>query len=84
MSGILAALTTALGLANHENRLKQRIRTLDETLKSRRAIKKAVAILCDSRDITEDEAYRRLRDKAQSSNATIASVAAAVIASSGI
>lgn len=82
--GILAALTTALGLANHENRLKQRIRTLDETLKSRRIIEKAVAVLCESRDITEDEAYRRLRDKAQSSNATIASVAAAVVASSGI
>jgi AmiR/NasT family two-component response regulator len=82
--GILAALTTALGLANHENRLKQRIRTLDETLKSRRVIERAVALLCQSRDITEDEAYRRLRDKAQSSNATIASVAAAVVASSGI
>lgn len=82
--GILAALTNAIGLANHENRLKQRIRTLDETLKSRRVIEKAVSILCESRDITEDEAYRRLRDKAQSSNVTIASVAAAVVASSGI
>ncbi|MBX9456922.1 MAG: ANTAR domain-containing protein [Rhizobium sp.] len=82
--GILAALTTALGLANHENRLKQRVRTLDETLKSRRLIEKAVAILCETRDITEDEAYRRLRDKAQNSNSTIGSIAAAVVASSGV
>ena len=82
--GILAALTTSIGLANHENRLKQRIRTLDETLKSRRVIEKAVAILCESRAISEDEAYRRLRDKAQNSNTTIGSVAAAVVASSGV
>lgn len=82
--GILAALTTAIGLANHENRLKQRIRNLDETLKSRRIVEKAVAILCETRQISEDEAYRRLRDKAQNSNVTIASVAAAVIASSGV
>ena len=82
--GILAALTTALGLTNHENRVKQRIRTLDETLKSRRVIEKAVAILCETCDITEEEAYRRLRDKAQSSNTTIAAVAAAVVASSGL
>jgi AmiR/NasT family two-component response regulator len=82
--GILAALTTAIGLANHENRLKQRIHTLDETLKSRRTIERAVAILCETRAISEDEAYRRLRDKAMNTNASIASVAAAIIATTGI
>ncbi|OKO76431.1 aliphatic amidase regulator [Bradyrhizobium sp. NAS80.1] len=82
--GILAALTTAVGIANHENRLKQRIRSLDETLKARRTIEKAVAILCQTRGIGEDEAYRRLRDKAMKSNATIASIADAIVASSDI
>ena len=82
--GILAALTTALNLAGHEARLKQRIRSLDETLKSRRRIEKAVDILTASRQISEDEAYRRMREKAMSSKVTVASIADAIIASSGI
>lgn len=82
--GILAALTTALNLAGHESRLKQRIRSLDETLKSRRRIEKAVGILTASRQISEDEAYRRLREKAMNSKMTVASIADAIIASSGI
>lgn len=82
--GILAALTTAVSLASHEARLKQRIKSLDETLKSRRKIEKAVEILTTSRNISEDEAYRRLRDKAMSSKTTIVAVAEAIIASSDI
>ena len=45
--------------------------TLDDSLRSRRTIEKAVAILCETRDISDEEAYRRLRDKAQNSNRTI-------------
>lgn len=82
--GILAALTTAISLASHEARLKQRIKALDETLKSRRKIEKAVEILTTSRNISEDEAYRRLRDKAMNSKTTIAAVAEAIIASSDV
>lgn len=82
--GILAALTTAISLASHEARLKQRIKALDDTLKARRKIEKAVAILAANRSISEDEAYKRLRDKAMSAKVTIISVADAIIASDGI
>jgi AmiR/NasT family two-component response regulator len=82
--GVLAALTTAVSLASHEARLKQRIRSLDETLKSRRKIEKAVEILTASRNISEEEAYRRLREKAMNAKVTIASVAEAIIASNDI
>lgn len=82
--GILAALTTAVSLATHEARLKQRIKSLDDTLKARRRIEKAVGILSASRNISEEEAYRRLREKAMTSKVTIASVADAIIASSDI
>jgi len=82
--GILAALTTAVSLASHEARLKQRIKSLDETLKARRKIEKAVAILTASRSIPEEQAYRRLREKAMNAKITIASVADAIIASSDI
>ena len=82
--GVLAALTTAVSLASHEARLKQRIKSLDETLKSRRKIERAVEILSANRNISEEEAYRRLREKAMNSKVTIASVAEAIIASSDV
>lgn len=82
--GIMAALTTAIGLSRHEKRLKQRIHTLDETLKARRKIEKAVAILSESRGISEEEAYRKLRDRSMSTKETIASIATAIIEASEI
>lgn len=82
--GVLAALTTAIGRSQHENRLKQRIRSLDDTLKARRRIEKAVAILSGRNDITEEEAYKRLRDKAMRVAAPIVEIADAVIASDDV
>ncbi|MEN8878104.1 MAG: ANTAR domain-containing protein [Hyphomonas sp.] len=82
--GVLAALATAVSIARHETRLKQRIKSLDDTLKARRTIEKAVAILCETRSIGEDDAYKRLREKAMKDNTTIATIAEAIIASSGI
>ncbi|PHQ71394.1 MAG: aliphatic amidase regulator [Sneathiella sp.] len=82
--GILAALTTAIGLARHENRLKRRVRSLDDTLRARRKIEKAVGILSQTKGISEEEAYRRLREKSQNSKTAIADIAEAIIASSDI
>ncbi len=82
--GILAALTTAISLARHEDRLQRRVDSLDQTLKARRKIEEAIAILSRAKGITEEEAYRRLRDKSQSSKTAIAKIAEAIIASSDI
>lgn len=78
--GILAALTTAIGLARHEATLKTRIASLDDTLKARRKIEQAVSILTETRGIDEKEAYKRLRDKSQNSQTSIADIAGAIIA----
>ncbi|MFK7855912.1 MAG: ANTAR domain-containing response regulator [Granulosicoccus sp.] len=77
--GIMAALTTAIGLSRHEKRLKQRIYKLDETLKARRKIEKAVAILSQTRNISEEDAYKKLRDRSMSTKETIESIATAII-----
>ena len=77
--GILAALTTAMGIAHHEKRLKKRIETLDETLRSRRKIEKAVGILVKTRNISEPDAYRRLREKSMNSKSSIVKIAEAII-----
>lgn len=82
--GVLAALATAIGLVRHENLLKRRIRSLDEILRARRKIEKAVQILSASRSISEAEAYKRIREKSMNSNVSITSIADAIIATSDL
>jgi len=82
--GVLAALTTAVGLSRHEATLKARIKSLDDSLKSRRKVEQAVAILTKTRGIDEQEAYKRLRDKSQNSQTSIAAIADAIIAAQDI
>ena len=82
--GVLAALTAAVGLSRHENILKTRIRSLDESLKARRKVEQAVAILSETRGIDEKEAYKRLRDKSQRSQTGIGEIAQAIIATSDL
>lgn len=82
--GVLAALTTAISLSQHEARLQQRVRSLDDTLKARRRIEKAVAILSKRHDITEEISYKRLREKSMRDNVTISDIADAVIASDDV
>ena len=82
--GVLAALTIAIGIARHESRLKRRIHSLDETLKARRKIEQAVKILSETKNISEEDAYKRLRDKSQTSQTAISNIAEAIIAASDI
>lgn len=82
--GVLAALTTAISLARHEARLKKRVTSLDETLKARRKIERAVQILAESRSISEEEAYRRIREKSMETKEGIARIAEAIIAASDL
>lgn len=82
--GVLAALTTAIGLSRHEATLKTRIKSLDDSLKSRRKVEQAVAILTETRSIDEKEAYKRLREKSQNSQISIAAIADAIIAAQDV
>lgn len=82
--GVLAALTTAIGLARHEATLRNRIRSLDDTLKARRKVEQAVTILSETRGISEQEAYNRLRDRSQNSQTSIGQIAEAIIAAHNV
>ncbi len=82
--GVLAALTTAISLARHETRLKKRVKSLDETLKARRKIEQAVNILSKSRCISEEEAYRRIRERSMNSKESVTKIAESIISASQI
>lgn len=82
--GILAALTTAISISRREARMKKRVAALDETLKARRKIEKAVKLIAASRSISEADAYQRIRERSMQSKESIAVIADAIIAASGI
>ena len=77
--GLLAVLTTAIGFSKHEKRLKKRINSLDATLKGRRKVEQAVAILSELKKITEQESYKFLREKSMTEKCSIADVADSII-----
>ena len=77
--GLLAVLTTAIGFSKHEKRLKKRIHSLDETLKNRRKVEEAVAILSDQENISEKESYKRLREKSMLNKCSIVEVAESIV-----
>lgn len=78
--GLLAVLTTAIGFSKHEKRLKKRINSLDETLKGRRKVEQAVAILSELKNITEQESYKFLREKSMERKCSIVEVAETIVA----
>ncbi|HQU68596.1 MAG TPA: ANTAR domain-containing protein [Albidovulum sp.] len=82
--GVLAALTTAISLVRREARLNKRILALDNTLKARRKVEKAVQILAENRSISEAEAYARIRERSMQSKESISSIADAIVAASDI
>lgn len=64
--------------------MKKRVASLDETLKARRKIEKAVQLIAASRLISEADAYKRIREKSMQSKESIAVIADAIIAASEI
>lgn len=82
--GVLAAVTNSIQVSSHIARLRRRIQMQDETLKGRRKIETAIGILKESRGISEDKAYRLLREKSMRDRIPISELAEALIVSSDL
>lgn len=78
--GILTQFTLARYRHSYEKRLAGKVQKLEETLKSRRLVEKAVAALRTMNGLDEEAAYKLLRDEATAKRVAMAQVAEAVIA----
>jgi AmiR/NasT family two-component response regulator len=78
-SGILSTLVLARSAQGFQNRLQNKVRKLEDTIKSRRQIEKAVRILMDHQRMSETDAYEHMRTRATSLRVTVAEVALMVI-----
>lgn len=77
--GLLSAVAVALNQAQKGSDREKYICRLEQRLAAQRKISKAKTILMQSRNLSEDEAYKLIRDQAMSHRATTEEIADAVI-----
>ena len=78
-SGILSTMVLARSLRGYTRRLEGKVAKLEETLKARRDVDKAVKILVSLKKISEAEAYELIRSQATQKRLSMAQVATTVI-----
>ena len=78
-SGLLTAMVIARQLAAKEREQAKHIERLEQRLAGIRRLTKAKAILMETRNISEDQAYEIIREQAMSKRVTTEEIATAII-----
>jgi AmiR/NasT family two-component response regulator len=78
-TGILSTLVLARASSGYQQRLQSKIGKLEEAIKARRHIEKAIRILIEAHRLSESEAYEHIRSRATSLRVTISEIATMVI-----
>lgn len=77
--GLLTTMFMAHRAAEGERGMRKRLQKVEQRLDGIKKVSKAKAILIEQRCITEEEAYRFIRERAMARRTTIEAVAAAII-----
>ena len=77
--GILSSLVLARSLRGYTRRLEGKVQKLEETLKARRDVDKAVKILMGLKQVGEVEAYELIRAQATQKRVAMADIAISII-----
>lgn len=77
--GILSTMVLARSLRGYAQRLNVKVRKLEDTLKARRDVDKAVKILVALKQISETEAYELMRTQATQKRLSMGQIAATII-----
>jgi AmiR/NasT family two-component response regulator len=78
-TGILSTLVLARVSSGYQQRLQNKIGKLEDAIKARRHIEKAIRILIEAHRLSESEAYEHIRSRATSLRVTISEIATMVI-----
>jgi len=82
--GVLTNLVVALKAHRESREQRQRITKLDGKLNGIRRMTKAKTILMESRGVSEEEAYKTIRDQAMARRVTTEDIANAIINAEGL
>jgi AmiR/NasT family two-component response regulator len=77
--GLLSTLIVARRVNNSMLTLSKRVQSLERKLAGTRQVLEAKAILMKARQITENDAYRIMRDQAMARRATVEQIASAIV-----
>jgi AmiR/NasT family two-component response regulator len=83
-TGVLSTLVLARSVHGYEQRLLNKVSKLEETLRSRRVIERAVKLLAERRGVTDVEAYDHIRRQATNKRVSIVDVASMIINASDV
>lgn len=78
-TGILSTLVLARAASGYQQRLHNKIAKLEEAIKARRHIEKAIRILMEAHQLSENEAYEHIRSRATNLRVTVSEIATLVI-----
>ncbi|SDJ55280.1 ANTAR domain-containing response regulator [Variovorax sp. OV700] len=78
-AGVLSTLVLARSAQSFQARLQSKVLKLEDTIKSRRQIEKAIRLLSDSQQLSETQAYEHMRARATKLRITVAEVSAMII-----
>lgn len=78
-TGILSTLVLSRASSGYQQRLHHKIGKLEEAIKARRHIEKAIRILMDAHRLSENDAYEHMRSRATSLRVTVGEIATMVI-----
>lgn len=78
-TGVLSTLVLARSSRGYQERLHSKVSKLEETIKSRRQIEKAVRLLSEAQGLQEAQAYEHMRARATALRVTVAEVALMVV-----
>lgn len=77
--GILSSLVLARSLHGYTRRIEGKVQKLEETLKARRDVDKAVKIMVGLKKVSEFEAYELIRQQATQKRVAMADIAVSII-----
>ena len=83
-TGVLSTLVLARSVHGYEQRLLNKVNKLEETLRSRRVIERAVKLLAERRSLNDVEAYDHIRRQATNKRVSIVEVASMIINASDV
>ena len=83
-TGVLSTLILARSVHGYEQRLLSKVSKLEETLRSRRVIERAVKLLAERRGINDVQAYDHIRRQATNKRVSIVEVASMIINASDV
>ena len=78
-TGILSTLVLARASSGYQQRLHSKVAKLEEAIKARRHIEKAIRILMEAHQLSESNAYEHIRSRATSLRVTVSEIATLVI-----